>query len=1370
VGFATDRHNRPIDSDDTQVKWRPDARALEIYARAENETGFRPGTGYLLNNGLVLTAAHVLPGDVAEILMCFPGGRRWRCSVLWCRYDSKDNNKDDNGGRPRVDAALLRVTDPAWTEPPDLPWISWGRLVTGQKAVPVSLTGFPTGMDARDADGKLRFHDVAHAAGAVDTRVRPDGRLLVTLNHPIPAAQGQDLRWKGVSGAAALVSGAVVGLVVTEPKPGGRFLEIMPVTDLAADAGFRAWTGPIAYSPAELRPVLLPDGPRHAYSPVSLLSAEAEAVEFHGRDDLVGELTEWCRQPDVFSVRLVTGAGGEGKTRLARQLVSAMADGDWSAGFLADHLDAVQLSVLGHVTTPLLLAVDYAEDRVGQLVELAALLRAALSGSARAPIRLLLLARADGEWWDRVRRDAPLLREPSPRTVIPLAELEPTPAARHTALRAAIENLGTRLGEVVGFTDVDPATVHAIELPDVSTDRFGRALNLHMTALVTLLQAVDPVDTGKDEDDEAILLRHEQKFWKRTATAFGLGDLGLAARRRLVGVATLCQAGDHAEALAVLDRLDAPEARTPDARDRVTRWLASLYPATTTFWGALQPDRVGEYLVSVVNDKFPDLLGRVLPGAPRAQASRALRTLARADIHRPGMAATLRGLIVDHADPLALAAVDAATTVEHPEPLRVALTAVTHGEMTDTDVLSRLYEEIPLQTQALRQWATEFAERLTVRARAAVHAGGRAELARRLNNYATRLTTAGQHRDTVEAARESVALRHELGKAGDTAALHELALSVNSYANALTDLGELPQALEVAEDLVDLCRKTADFDPADLAMALYSLSTRQGDMGRLAEAVSSVEEALRLYQELADDDPAYLPDVAMALNGRAIALRESGRYDLAVDAAAQAVDLYRTLAADAPDAYLEDVAHALDSQASAMVSLGDGDEAVLLAAESVRLRQKLMAAVPNTDPTRLTEALTTYARCLSQTDRDEEALTAFTEVLDIDRERYAFEPRVYRAQYARALSNHAMALQSLGRDEEALPLYNEIRRLYLPLVESMPEAYGDELRDVMSNLAMCLVAREELPRALEAMAEAETLGRALAAEEPETHLPTLLETLHEHTTTLSEAGFRTAAVILAEKLVGAAREGDAEEYAPQLAQALTTYAIMLSDAGRADEILPVAEEAHGIWQRLADGDPERFRSDLGVALHVLAVGLSQVGDHDAMLDVSARHVRLYEVPARSDPPAHVLEYFRAMTDQVIVLTEIGRAAEALEASEPALDLGTGSDDVSVSDLAELLGARAQALAMRGRHDEAIADAESSLAIWRDLAGDDPAEHQPGFAAMLRVHAEILAAAGHRTEAGAAADQAVVLFRELAMKDSSAFAHEVEKALATRSRL
>lgn len=89
-----------------------------------------------------------------------------------------------------------------------------------------------------------------------------------------------------------------------------------------------------------------------------------------------------------------------GKTRLFLHLCERLKTSGWRAGFLrAEAAGASQelWPALIRQTQPLLLIVDYAETRRGELVSL---LRA--SGQAEsARVRIILLARAAGDWWKR---------------------------------------------------------------------------------------------------------------------------------------------------------------------------------------------------------------------------------------------------------------------------------------------------------------------------------------------------------------------------------------------------------------------------------------------------------------------------------------------------------------------------------------------------------------------------------------------------------------------------------------------------------------------------------------------------------------------------------------------------------------------------------------------------------------------------------------------------------------------------------------------------------------------------------------------------------------------------------------------------------
>ncbi|WP_189213721.1 hypothetical protein [Actinokineospora fastidiosa] len=1325
---CVDGHNHPIDPNHDQAAPRLDPRVLEVYAKKPGQ-GYATGTGYLLEGGMVLTSAHVVSGT--PVFVRRPGDSHLECAVVW--------HPDHEPSADRPDAALLRITDPRWVEPASLPPLHWGALVT-EAAIPVALVCFPTSMEVAADEHSSWYRDSAHLSGVVDRRL-----MRVTPTHPLPSRAGR-LRWKGASGAAVLAAGTVIGVVAkAQDEPGAGWLTIVPITDLLAHPGFRELVGPIEVVPAELRHVLTAAAPRRAYSPVSLLSADVEAVPFYGRSELVTELLYWCANDQAFDVRLVTAPGGHGKTRLARRLVTVARERGWHTGFLRDRVDAAELSVLGALTEPLLLVIDYAEDRGEQLTVLLDELRAVTARPSPPKIRLLLLARSAGEWWTRLLEQDPLapIEVSSP---VRLPGLDPTAAARRAAVENAMTHLAARLDEIEWDGPLNLAAAADAVLPDVSAERFACALNLQMAALVAVLQAVDPVPSGTEH--ETVLLRHEQKYWKRTAVRHGL-DLPLASRRRLVGIATLCQAEDQRAAHDLLTRYADLRAGVDDRRDGVARWLASLYPADGMYWGSLQPDRLGEYLAATVITEDPLLPHDVLPGTTRRQGVRALRTLARADLHRPGMASVVHDVITAHPVALAPAAVEAATTVENPDPLRRALSAVTADPRTDPAILGKLYDEVPLQTQALGRWATDLAARLAEAAGTLAQSSASpavwAEQAKRLNNLSIRLSAAGMHSQAVEAAKGSVALRQRLTDDDATADLFALNLSLNTYANCLSDNGRFDKALEVAEEVVRLSKLTADVDPGGSAHALYNLASRLADVGRNAEAKDTAKVALDEFRRLAIADPVrYGADEAMALNAYSQRLGDLGEFELALRFSTDAVALYRPLTAQLPDEYTEDLAGALGTRADLMAALGRMEEAALVVAESVGLFRTLA----HPDVQGFVNALNTNAECLADLGMPEEAAEVLAEALALLEPHRESESHTFALLHARALANRANALLEIGLLDEAASHYEKAVTAYRRLTFGNADERDGELGEVLVYLATCHAQRNHAGKALAAATEAADFLARLGDGALGDHRRDLLDSLRLRTLLLSEAGRRAEAVLSADEYVSAGREADRVdhvEFGLAVADSLVVSAIALSELQRNPEMLAAAVEGHSRWLALFEQAPDEHRAEFVRSAHVLAAALSEAGQGPEALSVVEGCARLLGADLRHYPSVSI--------DRAETLLNVGRAAEANALARRMLRLDW---DERESDRSDLLVIRARALSALGRPRAALKCIDLALTIRERLAEDEPVRFlvEVGMAWLTR--ARILAAGSDRVGAAESATRAVTAFNQIAESEPAAF--------------
>ncbi len=132
-------------------------------------------------------------------------------------------------------------------------------------------------------------------------------------------------------------------------------------------------------------------------SEVALLSAyRDDVVRLVGRDREIDDLRRWLDDNASISIRVLTGAGGRGKTRLALELARAVSKHGWLAGFAtADELDRFrgQHGVeQRRWDKPVLVILDYAASRAEQL---RAWIRELADASLeeRPKLRLLLLER-----------------------------------------------------------------------------------------------------------------------------------------------------------------------------------------------------------------------------------------------------------------------------------------------------------------------------------------------------------------------------------------------------------------------------------------------------------------------------------------------------------------------------------------------------------------------------------------------------------------------------------------------------------------------------------------------------------------------------------------------------------------------------------------------------------------------------------------------------------------------------------------------------------------------------------------------------------------------------------------------------------------
>jgi hypothetical protein len=495
------------------------------------------------------------------------------------------------------------------------------------------------------------------------------------------AAAGQ---WRGGLAGAAVI--AIGGFVAPE------------VSDWLRERRKRATDLDEASRPA----VVAPAGREHG-GPSWWLRPDQQVVTFIGRPELT-RLRQWCTDPDEPLLALVTGAGGVGKTRLALKLAGELQESGWLCRIVRDGGEAsVAGAALATGKRHVLLIVDYAETRP----DLTALLRSATSATTGA-LRVMLLARSEGEWWAQLEAsndsDVRILTSTARRMPVSAAVGQATGEAEQ--VRRAIPEFARVLGV--------PVLVKAdVTVPSKPTP----ILVLHTAALMAVLEARDhpgeqTVKVIADQRVLAGLLARERAFWLNSAKVAGLtgpGGLDSESSAQAVAIACLIPVSDEAEAARALRKV--PGLDQSPATRQLARWLRQLYPASPPrWWGSLQPDLLAEQHATGQLAASPELAAAALRGLTQDQAREALTVLARASAHHP------------QARPLITAALRADLATLGIPAIEVALQAggalgeVVAGALRDADAtlqtLIDIENSIPYPTVTLAEAHAVLTERI----------------------------------------------------------------------------------------------------------------------------------------------------------------------------------------------------------------------------------------------------------------------------------------------------------------------------------------------------------------------------------------------------------------------------------------------------------------------------------------------------------------------------------------------------------------------------------------------------------------------------------------------------------------------------------
>ena len=861
-----------------------------------------------------------------------------------------------------------------------------------------------------------------------------------------------------------------------------------------------------------------------------LLDPRCEVVGFLGREKELADLTAWCQDYQAGRLRLVTGPGGVGKTRLAVELADRMRTAGWRADRIADGSEAEAIGALRAVTRGrALLIVDYAETRTGLKQMLSA-----LASEQGKDVRVLLLARSAGDWWDQLGVGEPavwdLVQDARP------AQLSLSPAVSADLPDAEVVAVAVR------------SFARELGMPGKSVEIRGsgrhRVLDLHAAALVAVLSEAGArtvqVDLGGVLGE---LLRHEQHFWYDSARTFGLaeGQDGTtpAVLRQIVAAGCLLGAASEAEARALPGRVPGMSASV-----KIGGWLRVLYPpdlGEAGWIGSLQPDRLAELHVLHELKASPDLARACLTGLDDRQALQAVTLLARASADAPHAEELLRQALPGTADLI--------TSMQAP-----------------VEALMTIVNAIPDQTVVLAPAAAALCQRILDLLPTTT---GPAVRAYWLHNLGLRLTGLGRPAEALTADQEAVAISRELAAVSPDRYRPGLAASLNSLGIWFSELGRPAEALPVTDEAVTMFRELAAASPdryrPDLATSLTNLGVWFWALGRPAEALPVTEEAVTILRELAAARPdRYRPDLAQSLTNLGMWFSELGRLAEALPVTEEAVTMFRELAAASPDRYRPDLANSLDNLGARFGELGRLAEALPVTEEAVIMFRELAAASPDRYRANLAGSLNNLGIQFSELGRPAEALPVTEEAVTMYRELAAASPDRYRANLANSLNNLGIRFSELGRPAEALPVTEEAVTMYRELAAASPDRYRADLANSLTRLSIRFSALDRPAEALPVIEEAVTMYRELAAASPDRYRANLAGSLTRLGIRFAAVDRPAEALPVIEEAVTMYRElaaASPDRYRPDLADSLTSLGIRFAELGRMDEADAALDEA-----------------------------------------------------------------------------------------------------------------------------------------------------------------------------------------------------------------
>ncbi len=778
-----------------------------------------------------------------------------------------------------------------------------------------------------------------------------------------------------------------------------------------------------------------------------LLRAEEALVPFDSaRQPDLDALHNWLDDNQwPHAVRLITGAGGLGKTRLALELCQQRSIANWHTGLLDAQLEQREMTgawqQLRTFDMPVLVVIDYAETRQQVLL---ALLKAIVQNPGNHPVRLLLLARDGGEWWDNLPSKDPHCEAllsgyatTGPYTLPPLhAEEDDRRHAYRQALTAFADALGVSAPDVT---------------PELAGDHFGRPLYLQMAALLALHGERPTTAEGLTK----ALLNHERRYWSRLLAHFTFSEPEQHAQQ-LLALTTL--AGGFAtpkDAQMFWNKMGGTTLSPADFNS-LFKALVPLYPGKQGLQ-AVRPDLLGEALVAqaLVGSDAPRLLDAVLSSSASQKIRRhSLTVLARLSDKRPDLHETLTDALTRNFAHCYQEILTVVIETAGYLPAAAEAAFARLGPAAKSQVVGLLDPHLQQESVQLAELGCAVKEFLVNKARQTLEKNKKPELLARyagvIINYSVSLHWVGRDEQALDFAREAYNLFKKLHPLNPECFSLDYAKSINNYANRLDDAGQDEVALDHTRQALEINKRLAQKYPnryeSDHAMTLGNYAARLNGAGQNEEALVHALLALEIDKRLAEKHPdRYESHYAISLSNLSSYLSDAGQDEAALDRAFQALELHKKLAQGKPDRFEPDYARSLNNYASSLRDNGQYKEAFDHIKQALEINKRLADKNPERFESDYATSLSNSAIYLSDIGQVEVALEHACHAFEIYKRLAQKNPDRFDPDFAMSLNNYAIRLIDVGQYERSLGYAEQALEIRQRLVQKATARFTEDL-------------------------------------------------------------------------------------------------------------------------------------------------------------------------------------------------------------------------------------------------------------------------------------------------------------------------------------